>query len=644
MSIKCLEAIIKIKTRYSSYALQKRLLSFILIVAFLFCLLLIRLCYLQIIGQKNLQIKAIEQWVRTLPLTAKRGQIVDTNGNILAISSTTYDCYVRAKEIKEPTKVASYLSSILSLDYENIYLKCRNVYISESLVKLQLDENTAKKIVEKNYDGVYLAENIQRFYPYGNTLSQVLGYLTSDSVGQSGVESYYEDILKGTDGKYLVQSDVRGVKLDDSLNYYIEQQDGLNIKLNIDINIQIILESTLQQIIADHNPKSASIVMIDPNNSKILGLAISPSFDPNEPPRYDTSTLMAQSKNTCVTDVYEPGSTFKILTLASALSENLTNINEHFYCPGYRIVDGEKIKCWRTLGHGDQTLVEAVQNSCNCCFIDLGLRLGKDKLYQYLTQFGIGSKTGVDIAGESGGILLDKSLVQNVDLARIAFGQTVATSQLQLLNAFCSAINGGTKYQPSLLSSYFSSDGTEYYSTTPLVRGKTISSEVSNTIKYLLSQALSKAGEMTFVPGYNLAGKTGTAQKYGSDGKISRGKYVSSFFGFLNRENPEYALLLCVDEPSNGAYYGSVVAKPYAKTIYEKIIAYKNLPPDDNSKLDEKRIIVPNFVGEPISQAIVNLEKLGLEYEIDGEGENVVDQFPSSNTEVSLSTTILLKT
>ncbi len=638
-----MEASIKAKLQYSSLSLQKRLLSIILIVAFLFCLLLVRLFYLQVVKQENLQIKALEQWVRTLPLTAKRGQILDTNGNILAISSTTYDCYVRAKEIKDPVKVATYLSSTLSLDYEKTYLKCRNVYISESLVKLQLDENTAKLIVEKNFDGVYLSENIERFYPYGNSLSQVLGFITSDSAGQSGVESYYDNILKGVDGKYLVQSDVRGVKLNDSLNYYVEQQDGTDIKLNIDINIQNILETTLQQIMSDHNPKGASVVMLDPQNSKILGLAISPSFDPNDPPRDDISTLMSQSKNICVTDVYEPGSTFKILTLASALSENLTNINEHFYCPGYRIVDGEKIKCWRTLGHGDQTLVEAVQNSCNCCFIDLGLRLGKDKLYEYLTQFGIGSKTGVDITGESGGILLDKSLVQNVDLARIAFGQTVATSQLQLLNAFCSAINGGTKYQPSLLSSYVENES-DIYTSSSIARGKTISSDVSATINYLLTQALSKTGEMTFIPGYSVAGKTGTAQKYGSDGKISRGKYVSSFFGYLNREQPEYALLLCVDEPSSGAYYGSVVAKPYAKTIFEKIIAYKNLKPDDESKVEEKKVLTPNLIGLSISQALAHLEKLGVEYEVDGEGEFVVEQFPSKNIEISLSTTILLKT
>lgn len=612
-------------------------------VAFIFCLIIIRLFYLQVLDAKNMQIKAIEQWVRTLPLTAKRGQIVDCNGNILAISYTSYDVFVRAKEIKEPLEVATYLSDILQVNFETLYQKCKNVFISESLVKLQIDQTTAQKIVQKDYDGVYIAENIERYYPYGKSLAQVIGFTSSDSIGQSGIESYYEHILSGLDGKYLTQSDVRGIKLNDSLNYYVEAQDGLDIKLNVDINIQNILEEALSQIMIDHEPKGASCVVFDPQTSKILGLAISPSFDLNSPPRDDVSQLMQLSKNTTVTDVYEPGSTFKILTLASALSENLTNINEHFYCPGYRIVDGEKIKCWKTTGHGDQTLVEAVQNSCNCCFIDLGLRLGIDKLYKYLESFGIGSQSGVDISGESSGILLSKNLVQNVDLARIAFGQTVAVGQVQLLNAFCSAINGGVLNVPSLVNSFIES-GQEIYQNSVISKNKTISKDVSDLIKYLLEMALSKTGEMTFVPGYKIAGKTGTAQKYGEDGKISRGKYVSSFFGFINKEQSQYALLLCVDEPSSGAYYGSVVAKPYAKQIFEQIIKYKNILPDDEGLLEEVQIVTPNLLSLPISQACVQLEKLGVYYEVDGEGEFVKSQFPSYGTTISKSTTILIKT
>lgn len=613
-----------------------------MIVTFVFFVLIIRVFYLQNINSSNLQLKAVEQWTRMLPLTAKRGEIIDANGNVLATSTTSYDVYVRAKEVKSPALVASFLSEKLGVNYEKNLEKAQNITISESLIKLQVDEATAQSIVEKGLDGVYLSENIKRNYPYGKAMSQVMGFLTSDSIGQSGIESYYNNLLSGTNGKYLTQSDVRGVKLDDSLKYYVEPIDGLNLKLNIDINIQVLLEDVLEQIFAEHNPKKASILVLDPQTSHILGLAISPGFDLNNIPRDNVKELMEMTKNIAVTDVFEPGSTFKILTLAAALSENLTNENEHFYCPGYRIVAGEKIKCWRTLGHGSQTLVEAVQNSCNCCFMDLGLRLGKERLYKYLRAFGIGSKSDVDISGESGGILLDENVVKDVDLARIAFGQTVAVSGLQLANAFCSIVNGGTLNTPRVVSSLYDEKGNTTFTSSTLAKNKTVKPEVGEKIRYLLEQAVSKTGQMTFVEGYKIAGKTGTAQKYGSDGKIARGKYVSSFFGFLNQgERAEYAVLVCVDEPSSGAYYGSVVAKPYAKKVFEGIIKYKNIKPVGETK--NTTFVVPNLCGMSVSQAVATLEKMGVYYETDGEGENVISQFPFAGTKVSGDSCVVIK-
>jgi len=615
-----------------------------MIVTFIFCILIVRFVFLQVVDAKTLQIKAVEQWVRTLPLTAKRGQIVDSNGNILAISYTSYDVFVRAKEIEKPAEVATYLSALLGQNFDNVYQKTINSLVSEVLVKLQVNEDTALKIVQKDYAGVYIAENIYRYYPYGKTLCQVMGFLTSDSVGQSGVECYYEHIMCGKDGKYLTQSDVKGITLNDSLNYYVQAVDGLNVSLNIDVNIQVIVEKALEQLVADHNPKSVSAIIMDPETSEILALAISPSYDLNDVPRDDVESLLELMNNLTISNVYEPGSTFKILTLAAALSEGLTTLDEHFYCPGYRMVDGEKIKCWKTTGHGDQTLVEAVQNSCNCCFMDLALRLGTEKLYEYLELFGIGEISGVDISGESSGILLDEETVKEVDLARIGFGQSVAVNQVQLLNAFCSVINGGTLNVPSILNNYFDEDGNIIYDNSTIAKSTTISSEVSNTMIYLLEQALSKTGEMTFVEGYNFGGKTGTAQKYGENGEIVEGKYVSSFFGFLNDDGTaKYAILLCVDEPSSGIYYGSLVAKPYAKVIFEEIIKYKNIEKADESVVDEK-FSVPNFLGLSLSQALVQLEKLNVNYEVDGEGERIVSQFPSQGEIVSKSTTILIRT
>lgn len=638
-----MEAEIKIKLRYSLFSLQKRLIAFVLLVAFLFLLVFVRLLVLQGLNTKNYQILASPQWVRTLPLKAKRGKILDSNGGTLAASYTTYDLYVRAKEVENKEEVAKYLSSILGLNYESVYKKVSNVGVSDSLIKLQVDSKMANTINLQNFSGVYFAENISRIYPYKNSVCQVLGFLTSDSIGQTGVEKFYNSYLSGTNGKILTQSDAGGITLDNSLTYYIKAIDGMDIQLNLDINIQVICENALSKVIEEQKPKSASVIVMDPASSKIIALALSPSFDLNSPPRDDVQSLLSYSKNTAVSDVYEPGSTFKILTLASALSEGLTNENEHFYCPGYRIIDGEKIKCWKTTGHGSQTLAECVQNSCNCCFMDLAQRLGVKKLYSYLRSFGIGEKSGVDIAGESGGILLDEENVKMVDLVRIGFGQSVAVSALQLLNAFCSAINGGFLCVPQVLSSILS-DGKILQNNQPIIKNKTLSQEVSSAVRSLLEKSLSKAGDMSFVTGYRIGGKTGTAQKYGLDGKIAQGKYVSSFFGFLNSsDSPRYAILLCVDEPSNGAYYGSVVAKPYAKEIFEGIISYKNLPKDDKT-IEKEWVVVGNYIGLSLTQALVSLDREKISYEVDGEGSFVTGQFPSPGEKVSKSATILIKT
>ena len=592
-----------------------------------------------------MQLLAVEQWVRTLPLTAKRGKVLDNNGNVLALSETSYNVYVRAKEVDKPVELATKLSSLLNLNFEKTYEKVKNVFTSESLIKLQVNEDLALKVINLGYNGIYLTENISRKYPYGKLLSQVLGFLTSDSVGQSGVESYYNKILSGTNGKFLTQSDVRGLTLDDSLNYYVEPADGLNISLTIEINIQNIVEKTLENVLADHKPKGASVVVIDPASSQIIAMAMAPSFDLNDVPRDDVETLMKLTKNTMVTDVYEPGSTFKILTLAACLSEGLTSLNDRFYCPGFRVIDGQRIKCWKTTGHGSQTLEECVTNSCNCCFMDLALRLGKDKFYEYMKAFGIGNISGVDISGESAGILINKDNVQTVDLARIGFGHSVAVTQLQLINSFCSVINGGTLYQPTITKNYTDSNGEIVFNNINLIANKSLkNSQVSKDVCFLLERALSKTGDMTFVEGYKVAGKTGTAQKYGSDGKIESGKYVSSFFGFLNAETgPKYALLLCVDEPSTGAYYGSVVAKPYAKQIFEGIIEYKNIPKDDE-KVVSKTFEVPDLVGLSLSNALATLEQMGVYYEVDGDGGKVLKQFPAPATIIDSSSAILITT
>ncbi len=630
----------KFKIKYSILSLQKRLLVFLLLVAFIFCSLLVRVFYLQGIKQDSLTALAVPQWVRTLPLSAKRGDILDTTGATLATSYTTYDVYIRAKNIKNPEMVADTLSSILSMDREKIYKKATDKSISESLIKLSVEEDIAKKIIEVNMQGVVLSQNISRYYPYGQFLTQVLGFTTIDNIGQAGVEAYYNEFLKGINGKSLSQGDASGVSVE-GIDYYVPAVDGLNVMLTIDSKVQNIIETALREIMIDHEPKSASILMLNAKTGEILGMGMTPSYDNNSPPREDVSTLMDLTKNKAVVDVYEPGSTFKILTVAAALAEGLTSMEDRFYCPGYRVVDGQRIKCWRTIGHGSQTLAEGMANSCNCVFMDLGLRLGKEKLYKYLKLFGIGSSTGVDILGESSGLLMDISTVKTVDLARIAFGQAVAVSQLQLLSAFCSVINGGRFVTPHLLKAVYNGDNV-VKSFQPITKNYTISKEVSNKVNTLLKGVLSlKKGEGTFVAGYDIGGKTGTAQKY-ENGSIARGKYVSSFFGTYPALDPEYALLICVNEPSKSGYYGSVVASPYGAKIFEELFEYKNIPKDFEQ--EESYFSIPSLVGLTLSEAVILLEKNKIYYEIDGDGGVVTSQFPSAGSLVRQGSYVVITT
>lgn len=622
--------------KYSIFSLQKRLLALIMLVTFVFLVLAGRLIFLQVIKAEELQTLASSQWTRALPIVAKRGDILDTKGSVLATSYTTYDVYVRSKNVVDKGEVASHLSSVLNISYDTVYNKISNSITSEVLIKMQVDENTIKKIVDKNLPGIYISQNVKRYYPYNSLLSKVIGYTTIDGIGQTGLEMYYDKFLQGVDGKSLVESDVKGIELGNTLDTFIPAVDGLTITLTIDANIQLIVENVLAQIMVDHKPKQASAIIMNAKNGEIVAMASLPSLDNNNLPRDDVSTLNALSKNTMIVDVYEPGSTFKILTTAAALNENVTKTTDKFYDSGYKIVDGQKIKCWRTIGHGSETLVEGFCNSCNVVFMELALRLGKEKLYNYLQNFGIGSKTGVDFAGESGGILMNIDSVQNVDLARIGFGQAVAVTPLQLISAVCCAVNGGTLYEP-----HFVKQIGDTQLTSTIIRKNVVSQETSNTINMMMEEVVSvKGGKESFVEGYRIGGKTGTAQKY-ENGVIANGKYVSSFIGTYPADNPEYVMLLCVDEPSSGAYYGSVVASPYAKQIFSGMFDYKNIKP--SNFVEQEQVTVPNLVGKTISEAYSVLNGKGFYFEVDGEDGIVVSQFPSPDTKLYIGSTILLK-
>ena len=630
----------------SIFSLQKRLLAIFMLIISIFFAIIIRLGIIQLKNNKMLTARAAEQWTRDLPINAKRGTITDCNGASLAESYSSYDVYVRASMVKDPVKVATLLANSIGLNYEETFKKVTNVLVSESLIKLQVESSVAKKLIDANLSGIMLSENNKRYYPYGDLLTQVLGFTTIDNVGQAGIELYADKYLKGTKGYALEESDVHGVKIDNTLSTYIPAIDGAQVSLTIDVNIQRVVEDALNVLCAEQKPKTATAIVMNPNTGEILAMSSKPSFDLNSPPRDDVATLLSNVKNLSIVDVYEPGSTFKVLTTATALEEKVTTPTEGFYDPGYRMVDGEKIKCWKLIGHGQQTMTDGLCNSCNSVFVDLALRLGTEKMYSYFSKYGFGEKLGVDFIGEASGILMNKDSAKRVDLARMGFGQAVAVSPIQLINAICSVVNGGNLMQPYFIKSIKDVNGNLIARNNLKVINKTISEQTSETIRYMLEQVLIKGNAISaFMPGYRVSGKTGTSQKY-EDGKIVQ-KYVSSFVGAYPADKPEYVVLVVADEPSAGNYFGSVVATPYAKLIFEGIVKYRGDEPkglEEDLKKMERNIVMPNLVGEPLSKAIAKLSTLGLQCEIAGEGEIVLSQTPPPGEMLYKNAVVILNT
>ena len=631
----------KFKTFYNLYSLQKRFIASLMIILILFSLLVGRVFYLQIVTNKKLQILASEEWLRDLPLSSKRGEILDANNVALASTVTTYDVYVRARNVTEPNALAKSISELLGVSYEKAYTKVTNKSLSEILIKMQVEENKAKELTK--YSGVYLSQNVARIYPYNQLLTQVLGYCTIDNIGQAGLEAYYDKFLKGVDGKSLTQTNAQGKEIENSLAYYIPSVPGANIRTSLDVQMQSILEAELTTAYHEHKAKNVSGILLDAKTGGIKAMSSIPSFNLNAVPRDDIQTLQEQSKNNMVVDVYEPGSTFKLITLVAALNEGLTHEDEHFYCGGRTTVDGETIKCWKTTGHGSLTLLDAFKNSCNCVFVNLALRIGVEKYYEYLKLFGIGEKTGVDISSESSGIVMPKEQVRPVDLARIGFGHAVAVTELQMANVYAK-ICSGQNITPHLVEEIGTENETLYkYSNAH--NKLNIKEETRALVNKMLANNINSEGQYTFISGYDVGGKTGTAQKYGENGQIATGKYISSFIGTYPANNPEYVLIVCVNEPSTGAYYGGVVAKPIGTRVLSRIFETKAIPPTDVNQLENKPTIpMPNVEGLMLSDAVAKLKLVGLNAIFDGEGDYVLTQLPSEGTLLYLGEIVFLIT
>lgn len=617
---------------------RKRLLIAILSITFLFSALFCRLFYLQVCSSGELTARAAEQWYRDLPLAAARGNIYDTNGEVIVDSKDVFTVYLRPAAVTDKTAVKNALVEILGLTDSEADAKLSKK-ASEVTVKKNVDFSSGAKLRDMSLDGIYFSVDSARSYPYSEYLAQVIGYTNVDGVGQNGLEGYYDKYLSGVDGMSLTATDNKGVEIGESTTY-VPAIDGASLKTTLDINIQAFAETAVESAMARWNAKSSSMIVMDVETGSILAMAKAPSYSLNDLPRNDVYMLNAYSKNTMIVDVYEPGSTFKIFTTAAAIEEGLVSDNSGFYCPGYRMVDGQKIKCWRSIGHGSQNLVDGVKNSCNCVFMDLARSLGTEKLYEYLHKFGFGSKTGVDFYSESSGILMSESKVKTVDLARMGFGQAVAVTPLQLITAVSSVVNGGEKVTPHFVESIVDYSGNTVYEFRQS-KTRVISSESSKKIRSLLSAVVEDGGgKKAAVSGYSVGGKTGTAQKY-ENGTIAHGKYVSSFVGFAPADNPKYAVLIIVDEPNSDAYYGSIVAAPYAGEVFQKIFEYKRITPAPT--LDEEFVLMPNVEGKDVFDAVMTIESAGFRCEIAGDGSRIVTTLPIAGEKVKKGDVVLLR-
>ena len=603
-----------------------------LVLAGAFLLVIGRIATLTIRDAEALTQRGVSQWTKAGTVTARRGSILDRHGNLLAISATAYTVTADPRLVTDIPAFLAALEPILPLDEEAATKKLSDNTKGSVILKRQVTRETVDLLRTLQNEAPESAclkalsfdEDVSRWYPQNTLLSQVLGLTTIDSEGQSGLESQYEDVLSGTPGSYLRQVDARNRTIAGAEGWYIPSQEGSSIKLTIDTTIQQIVEKAMRECLEVNSAASVTCIVSDVRTGGILAMCIKPDYDPNEPPRSDVSLLNQLMRITAISDVYEPGSTFKIITAASALDSGVTTPEDSFYCSAKVKVDGDTIRCWGR-AHGAETMAEGLQNSCNPVFVELALRMGSDSFYRYLHAFGLGKKTGIDLPGESAGILISSRLVKNVDLARIGFGQSVAVTPLQLVMACNAAINGGKLMKPYIVAEIQDELGQPLQRFNPTVVSTPIKAETSETLRGLLEKVVSEGGgKNAYIDGYRIGGKTGTAQVY-KDGRIVTNVHIGSFYGFAPADDPLISVLVVVNEAQVPVDYGGTTAAPFARQIFEEVLPLLGV---EKYAENQKDVLVPDIKGLTISQARRTLTESGLSMLDDGVNDVVLDQLP----------------
>lgn len=621
--------------------------------ALLILVLMGNLVYVGIIKGPEYAAKAQRQWENTVSLKADRGEIQDRNGNVLAESYTTYQVCANPASIgkDDRERVANILATLLNLDYDTVYGKITKVspttgaLYQQVKIKDQVDANLVTQLSSYQLgSGVSYYADVKRNYPEGQLFAQLLGFTNIDGDGQTGVELTYNSYLAGKDGKQILETDRDGNAIIGGEEEYVEPVHGSTLITTVDTAAQNFLESALEEACTVNLAKNAYGVLVDPQTMEILAVGTYPTFDPNNPPRNDSTTLLALSRQRIVTETYEPGSVFKIITLASAIDAGIVNTATGFRCSGSLLVSGEKIKCWKTAGHGQENLQEAVANSCNPAFMSMALKLGTNTFYDYIYAFGFNDSTGSGLTGETKGTVTHKKYIREPDLARIGFGQSISCTGMQLATAAAACINGGELLQPYYISSITAPDGTVLESKSRTVIRRVISESTSKTVRTLLQGVVdSGSGRNAAIPGYSVGGKTGTSQKYDEKGRVSSTLLVASFLGFAPVEDPKYMCLIIVDEPQVPVVYGSTVAAPYVQQVLSKVLNYYGVQPD---RSDSNAVSVPDLTGMTVEEAEAALRKVGLTatYMEEEKAASVQRQSPRAGNIVVSGSNVILYT
>ena len=673
----------KAAQRPNKQILSRTLILLIVCGIVAFIVLVFRLYKVQIMDHEHYEYYAVEQQTRESIVTASRGTIYDRNGKVLAISATVETIFISPREMEiydeDPEPIARGLAEILEVDYDSIIEKSKDTAVWYKTIKKKVEIETANKvrefIKENNYKSVHIETDSKRYYPYSSLASHIIGFVGDENTGLEGLEAIYDDYLTGTNGRIVRLKNANGIDMlfADYENYY-DAVNGDDVSLTIDVTIQHYVEKYLSQAVIDYELENgAGCIVMRPKTGEILAMASMGDFDLNhylevsDDVQYQLdqiedeqlrseeyqNALFSQWRNKTVADTYEPGSVFKTITLAMALEEGLVSLDDSFYCGGTIGVLGRSpVRCWRDGGHGSQTLTQAMQHSCNCALVEIGLEVGAEKFYEYIDAFGFFEKTGVDLTGEASPQWWSESVFCNKDnlsqLAAASFGQTFNITPIQMVTAISSVVNGGNLMEPYVVKEVRDKDGNIVTAHEPTVVRQVVSEETSRTVCNILEAVVGGSegtGKNAYVPGYRVGGKTGTTVKTSKEVETGIKEYVVSFCGVAPVDDPELVVLVMLDNPATESVYisGGTMAAPIVGNIIADALPYLGIEPIySEEELDNIDLTVPGVVGDNVQDAQSRLEKQGFTVRVVGDSETVTDQLPASGAIVISGTEVIV--